>query len=654
MSTRRRDDDAPYGDVGAIVDFFEQQPEISVVLEGAEVRPTAMNAAARALFGGRLRYGEPMFAGLDETGPQGWADAVHQVFATGEPVVGHEWRADLRQPDGTMDTFWLDFWYRPRFDAEGRVVGVFAKGVDVTDKVLLRRRMDAQVRTLTERYAQAREVVATLQRALLPANVPVLPGVELGARYVVAADEQAAGGDWFDTLPRDGRVVLIVGDVVGHGLAAASTMGRLRAVLLDHLEAGESLVEAIGALHRRARRDRRAFATTVCIVDLDPVTGDLDYVTAGHPPPLVLNGRAPEAEAARYLVPTGSGPLGAAGPVVVGHDTLGEHEVLLLYSDGIIELPRKAPAQGTVDLARTAHRAILDLLRPSDRTPLAVDRVTAQTIDVLTQPAGHVDDITVVAAQRVPPVAPVAHRLAADADTVGEAQAVVRHWLRGLHVAVDEADALLQVVTELVENVVDHAYAGGVPGDVELGLELGADGVARMRVVDHGRWRTPTDDPERGLGLAMSRTLVDTLEVVGSDQGTTATAHHPLSRPAGPLVDLVAHTTGTAAGQEETCDIWSHQAQTGPVVGANGPLDARSVPELEAHLALAFSDDARVVTLDLGGVTLLASAAVHALLRAVEGGRRAGTELVAVAPPGSAAHHILTLVGQGHLTVPRA
>src|SRR5204862_607610 len=75
-------------------------------------------------------------------------------------------------------------------------------------------------------------IVAELQEALLPTALPVLPRARIAARYLVAGQEQAAGGDWFDAIPLDGgAVALVVGDVVGHGLAASAAMGQLRAVL---------------------------------------------------------------------------------------------------------------------------------------------------------------------------------------------------------------------------------------------------------------------------------------------------------------------------------------------------------------------------------------------------------------------------------------
>jgi serine phosphatase RsbU (regulator of sigma subunit) len=82
-------------------------------------------------------------------------------------------------------------------------------------------------------------MVLALQEALLPPALPVLPRARIAARYLAAGQEQAAGGDWFDAVPlTGGTVALVVGDVVGHGIAASAAMGQLRSVL-DELLAAE-------------------------------------------------------------------------------------------------------------------------------------------------------------------------------------------------------------------------------------------------------------------------------------------------------------------------------------------------------------------------------------------------------------------------------
>jgi serine phosphatase RsbU (regulator of sigma subunit) len=207
-----------------------------------------------------------------------------------------------------------------------------------------------------QRYQRAQADVATLQRTLLPSHLPVLPRTALAAHYLVAAADQAAGGDWFDALQLpDDRLALVVGDVVGHGIEASAAMGQVRAVLRELLSATPDLAAALARLDAFAAAVPAVRAATVCIVVLDQLTGDLRYATMGHPPPLVLGG----PDGGRYLVPTGSGPLGtsAAAPVVAG-DRLAPRELLLLFSDGLIERPGRTATEGLAELHRLATASL--------------------------------------------------------------------------------------------------------------------------------------------------------------------------------------------------------------------------------------------------------------------------------------------------------
>ena len=120
-----------------------------------------------------------------------------------------------------------------------------------------------------------RGIVAVLQEALLPAALPVLPRARIAARYLVAGQEQAAGGDWFDAIPlADGSVALVVGDVVGHGVAAAAAMGQLRAVLTELLAAEANLGTVLERADAFAARTPALRAATLALAVLDPAGGD--------------------------------------------------------------------------------------------------------------------------------------------------------------------------------------------------------------------------------------------------------------------------------------------------------------------------------------------------------------------------------------------
>ena len=212
------------------------------------------------------------------------------------------------------------------------------------------------VRAADAEYSNAdgRGIVAELQEALLPTALPVLPRARIAARYLVAGQEQAAGGDWFDAIPLDGgAVALVVGDVVGHGLSASAAMGQLRAVLAELLAAEDDLGRVLRRTDAFAARMPSLRAATLVLVVLDPAAGTLRYTTCGHPPPLVIgvDGKA------RYLEGTGTGPLGTGSPPVLASSALAPGELVLLYSDGLVERPDQTIAEGMAELAVVATDA---------------------------------------------------------------------------------------------------------------------------------------------------------------------------------------------------------------------------------------------------------------------------------------------------------
>jgi serine phosphatase RsbU (regulator of sigma subunit)/anti-sigma regulatory factor (Ser/Thr protein kinase)/anti-anti-sigma regulatory factor len=655
-------DDAPSGpaghgevflDVQALVDFFEQRPQYALVMEGPDMRVVAVNRALRDFLPGRQVLGRPYLEVVSEILHQGFDLVFAGVYETGAPALGHEWQIHFQHPDGSNTVMWCSYSILPRRGADGRVVGIWGEASDVTPEVLARKALHDEMRTLTQQYEQARAAIDTLQRALLPDRVPVLPTLDVAARYLLAADELAAGGDWFDVLAHEGHALLVVGDVVGHGVAAAAAMGQLRAVLLDRLVTEPTVAEAIAALDRRAARDPGSFGATVCVVDLDLATGDLVYVTAGHPPPLVLDGPTPEA--GRYLEPTGAGPLGRSGEISAGHDRLDDGDIVVLYTDGLVELPGRNPAEGTVDLARAARRAASNTLLPVDAPELAAERIAGQVIESLTRVAGYDDDVTVVAAQRRAGPAPFHLRLVANEHAAVVTREAVRGWLRERAIRIDDLDVVLHAVTELVDNVADHAYdRHGGPLDVAGALH--DDGTLGLVVRDEGRWegrpwppgpgRGGRESGGRGRGLALIRGTVDHLDIDTGDGGTTVTVRHGVARGAGML------ETGVRARpvEEPDVEVWEHATDAtdaGVTVGARGALDARAVPKLRAHLVAATAPGGPPATLDLREVTLLASAAVHLLLQILARG-----DLRIVAPAGSVAQHVLRLSAIPHTTAP--
>ena len=200
-------------------------------------------------------------------------------------------------------------------------------------------------------YRREREAAVTLQRALLPASLPSPQGVEVAASYMPAAPGLEVGGDWYDLVETEGgRVAVVVGDVAGRGLAPATIMGRLRTALRAYVLEGYPPAAAVERLDALMGDFEESSMATLVHLSLDPVTGRVEYVRAGHPPPLV---RDPSG-AVRELTASGSPPLGVVRDATFRSSSveLEPGRMLLLYTDGLIERPAEGIASGLARLRR--------------------------------------------------------------------------------------------------------------------------------------------------------------------------------------------------------------------------------------------------------------------------------------------------------------
>ncbi|WP_445529818.1 SpoIIE family protein phosphatase [Streptomyces cyslabdanicus] len=250
------------------------------------------------------------------------------------------------------------------------------------------------------RYTREHHTALALQRSLLPRGRPEQNAVEVACRYLPA--QAGVGGDWFDVIPLSGaRVALVVGDVVGHGLHAAATMGRLRTAVQNFcsldLPADELLThldDLVGQLDRGEGRaadtpepDSGIIGATCLFAVYDPVSRRCTLTRAGHPQPAVV---APDGTVEFVDLPPGP-PLGLGGvPFETVELELAEGSQLVLYTNGLIE-DRLRDVDTGLDTLRTvlarADRgpedtceAILDALlpaRPADDVALLVARTRA-------------------------------------------------------------------------------------------------------------------------------------------------------------------------------------------------------------------------------------------------------------------------------------
>ncbi|MFJ6940226.1 SpoIIE family protein phosphatase [Streptomyces sp. NPDC101132] len=212
------------------------------------------------------------------------------------------------------------------------------------------------------RYTREHTLALALQRSLLPRGLPEQGAVEVAHRYLPA--ESGVGGDWFDVIPLSGaRVALLVGDVVGHGLHAAATMGRLRTAARTYAElelAPDELLTHLDNLLVRLDREEgddgaagsTGIAGATCLYAVyDPTTRQCTMARAGHLPPALVR---PDGEVTFPDLPAGP-PLGLGGlPFETAEFELPEDSTLVLYTDGLVEGRRQ-----DVDLALDRLRSVL-------------------------------------------------------------------------------------------------------------------------------------------------------------------------------------------------------------------------------------------------------------------------------------------------------
>jgi anti-anti-sigma factor len=616
---------------------YDEAPVAMVTVTGSSHRLTSCNAAYRALVGQQ--------AGLAGTalvdrwpGPeaQELIDLLDHVSRTAEPEQVAEWCAWL-DLDGPTEVY-LDLTAMPYLAPDGAVGGVHLVLVDATDRVATRQRVAARQRRDNASPASVLDVVATLQSELLPVALPVLPGTDLAATYLLSPDSTRVGGDWFDCVVRpDGTVALVVGDVVGRGVAAVAAMSQLRAVLSDHLSAGASLHEALTRLDVGAASRPESRATTVCVVVLDPDSGDVEYCTAGHPPPLLV---AATGET-RYLPPTGFGPLGTDGTVQVRADRLGLGDVLVMFTDGITH-PGVSPRASLHELSRVVQGSVVDKTSTPGASPRATVRATSAAVERVRM-SGYVDDIVLLVAERVTPLAPFSAQATAHPDAVGTVRRSLARWLDPVEADIVDVTAVQHAVGELVTNVVEHSESSG-PAAVTVTASLTSDGVLVCTVADTGRWRTPSKSPTgRGHGLAMVRGLVDRLDLTTTRDGTSAVLHHRLHRPARLLSGALLATAPT-----DLDDVSFALEERDGRVHLVGPLDLGSADELRVLLQRAAHHAPDELVVDLSDVTHLGSAGVQVLHDLLAGERsvRLTTRI------GSPAEHVLDVVRLPYAPVP--
>ncbi|MFI7544991.1 SpoIIE family protein phosphatase [Actinoplanes sp. NPDC049599] len=358
-------------------------------------------------------------------------------------------------------------------------------------------------------YEQERAIARTLQRSLLAADRPSDPRFAVETHYQAAAHDLEVGGDWYDAfLITPDKLAVVVGDVVGRGIDAATTMGQLRSAIRALASAEAGPARLLERLDRFVERVESARMATVAYVEVDLASNQMVYACAGHLPPLLAEPGAPP----RYLLDGRSGALGsrAGRQARIEHRTqLPPGSRLLLYTDGLIERRTRRIDAGFEVLARTY----------AGKRDSPLPGLTAALADMLVGQE-HADDVCLLCLA-LGTERRLERSIGADPVQIALLRKDLRGWLVSHGVDDDSTQAVLLACSEAVANAIEHGYRNDPLGVVDIVATVSAESVD-VTVTDHGVWVSPEEDGPRGRGVQLIRQVMDQLAFEHGD-GTTVT-----------------------------------------------------------------------------------------------------------------------------------
>ncbi len=385
------------------------------------------------------------------------------------------------------------------------------------------------------RYSREHATALTLQRSMLPTGLSAPSSVEVRHRYLPGSKLIEVGGDWYESIALPGgRVALVVGDVAGHGVRAAVTMGRLRTAIhtlaMLELPPAESLQQLDELMHTLGEREPH-FATCAYAV-YDAVSGECEVAVAGHLPPLLVH---PDGSNELLDVPPAP-PLGVGdGEVESRQFKIEDGSLFVLYTDGLVENKGRDISDG---LAR-----LRGIFGPGSPTRPLEDLCKA-TLDGVYSDHQR-DDIAVLIARlrRLPDENYASWTFSPKLTSVREARSVLAAPMKGWDLE-DLIPTTELLVSELVTNAIRYSQ-----GDVTL--RLVNERALVCEVLDSSaalpRLRQANSDDENGRGLQVVRQLSSRWGARRTPSGKVVWCEQPLPGGPGPEADWQSlHLSGTA------------------------------------------------------------------------------------------------------------
>jgi signal transduction histidine kinase/CheY-like chemotaxis protein len=436
-----------------------------------------------------------------------------QVTRDAAPTIQAGVIHPLRDGDGAVIGALSLLWGQPRaFD--DAALDMFAKVATIAGQPLAR----------ITATAREHRIATGFQDHLLDLDRSSTEAV-IGAVYQPASEAMRVGGDWYlaTRLGQDGGIGVCVGDVVGHGLQAATVMSNLRAAVTATALSSPDPVHVMETVQSYAATMPGARCSTLAYATIRTTTGTIDYVCAGHPYPVLVTSDGK----ARTLDEGRAPPLDAfdwTGHWKVGHDEVPPGSLLLLYTDGLIERRGESLTEGIARLTNAAAGC----------ASLPVDAVCATLLERLAPPGGYTDDVVILALR--PADVTRASFVTVLPASPGEL-AGLRHrlgqWAKDLNLNATSRQNILIATGEAVVNAIEHG--SGLDPTKTVGVEAFAmeDGIS-ISISDTGQWLGDSAASRRtlhrGRGLRLMYGLADVVDTARSPQGTTVTLYFQRSQ----------------------------------------------------------------------------------------------------------------------------
>jgi PAS domain S-box-containing protein len=471
---------------------------------------TFWNAAAARMYGYTAAEAVGRHVSmLAAPGHENEIDSLLAAIGRGEEVDHYE--TLRRTSEG--DLLDVDILLNPVRTRSGAIVGACAIVRDISDH----RRAQQE---LTRLYRQQRHIALTLQHSLM-GSPPEVPGLQTASRYLPAT--RGVGGDWFDLIPLGaGHTGVLIGDVMGRGLEAATVMGRLRSAANALARTGMPPRQLMDALDVVVR-DLPGQLVTCCYLIINAGQGEVTAGSAGHLPILLAR---PDGTVHQLPVPV-SVPLGVGD--IPHHETtvpVPHGSTLVLYTDGLVETRRS-------DVG-TQIEALESELRAAFLTSSSLGQAADRILDsLLPDPGAPADDVTLLLARTTAaPLATIKTTLEPRPEQVAAGRRFVRDALTAWDQA-ELADTAGLLASEILTNAVRHARQ-----PIGLRLHLMPDEIITEVTDDYAqppRRTLPALDDEYGRGLTLVEALAHNWGALPTSDGkivwfTLATGAEPQPR----------------------------------------------------------------------------------------------------------------------------